>query len=325
MLKKLLRPLLFLFIILTLSGCSISFKNSKDTKVVPATNLSEATTTLETETPAPERYVITDVPVTDVATATIVTTVVATTSNGIVFDMTLDTDQDGLTDLQELGYRTDHLKTDSDGDGFSDRDEINSGYNPLGSGKNLLSLEDCSSLQDVEADTCYRNLSISKNDKTICENIVDRQGKYYCVVLAILRDGNIQPCDAIKTDYSEMFEDCVSDLSDYLQIKKPSELDRDAKIVADIKMMQMALEFYYNDNNKYPADVTEGSPISSGNTVYLEVTPSAVVGVSPVCAVDYQYKYTAISDNDYSLVYCLDNETQGIEAGTHTANPAGIK
>ncbi len=47
-----------------------------------------------------------------------------------------DTDGDGLTDRQEVEtYKTDPLKADTDGDNYSDGSEVQSGYNPLGSGK----------------------------------------------------------------------------------------------------------------------------------------------------------------------------------------------
>ena len=43
----------------------------------------------------------------------------------------LDSDQDGLTDAEEKLYGTDSHKKDTDGDGYSDGVEINSGYDPL--------------------------------------------------------------------------------------------------------------------------------------------------------------------------------------------------
>jgi len=48
----------------------------------------------------------------------------------------LDSDQDGLTDAEELNiYQTNPLQADSDGDGYTDGDEVRAGYNPLGEGK----------------------------------------------------------------------------------------------------------------------------------------------------------------------------------------------
>jgi len=48
----------------------------------------------------------------------------------------VDTDKDGLSDYEEVRiYLTNPLNTDSDGDGYLDGAEVNSGYNPNGTGK----------------------------------------------------------------------------------------------------------------------------------------------------------------------------------------------
>ena len=52
-------------------------------------------------------------------------------------DITLaDTDADGLSDYTEINqYKTDPLVSDSDGDTYLDGDEIDNGYDPLGPGR----------------------------------------------------------------------------------------------------------------------------------------------------------------------------------------------
>ncbi len=48
----------------------------------------------------------------------------------------IDTDGDGLTDYDEVNtYHTNPLKVDTDGDGFGDSAELRRGYDPLGPGK----------------------------------------------------------------------------------------------------------------------------------------------------------------------------------------------
>ena len=47
----------------------------------------------------------------------------------------LDSDNDGLTDLEETNFGTDLNNPDTDGDGYSDGEEVKNGYNPNGSGK----------------------------------------------------------------------------------------------------------------------------------------------------------------------------------------------
>jgi len=50
----------------------------------------------------------------------------------------VDTDGDNLSDYEEIKiYHTDPLNSDTDGDGYSDGVEVKSGYNPLGAGKML--------------------------------------------------------------------------------------------------------------------------------------------------------------------------------------------
>lgn len=48
---------------------------------------------------------------------------------------TPDRDADTLSDQAEVAYGTDPTKSDTDGDGFSDAEEIKNGYNPLGPGR----------------------------------------------------------------------------------------------------------------------------------------------------------------------------------------------
>jgi len=103
---------------------------------------------------------------------------------------------------------------------------------------------------------------------------------------------------------------------------------RDAKRVADIKQIQTALEIYYNDEFKYPANVSSGNPISGTTTdaVYMTVVPTAP---EPSDCDDESgsntYTYTAESDgSSYALTYCLGAKTGNVPAGSQTATPVGI-
>jgi Bacterial TSP3 repeat len=54
----------------------------------------------------------------------------------------MDTDSDGLSDYDELNfYNTNPYNADSDGDGFSDGEEVQNGYNPLGESMSIYSDE----------------------------------------------------------------------------------------------------------------------------------------------------------------------------------------
>ncbi|MFH1089597.1 MAG: hypothetical protein V1716_04195 [Candidatus Uhrbacteria bacterium] len=53
-----------------------------------------------------------------------------------ISDENIDSDSDGLSDYDEYHkYKTDPAKSDTDGDGYSDKVEIDGGYNPLGEGR----------------------------------------------------------------------------------------------------------------------------------------------------------------------------------------------
>lgn len=57
------------------------------------------------------------------------------TNSSISENLAKDSDNDGLTDMEEIIYGTDSQNPDSDGDGYKDGAEVDNGYNPLGPGK----------------------------------------------------------------------------------------------------------------------------------------------------------------------------------------------
>lgn len=54
----------------------------------------------------------------------------------------MDSDQDGLTDVQELALGTNPQSVDTDGDGQADLEELQSGHSPL-----VLQKELCDGLE----------------------------------------------------------------------------------------------------------------------------------------------------------------------------------
>lgn len=73
------------------------------------------------------------------------------------------------------------------------------------------------------------------------------------------------------------------------------EKARDAKRVADIKNIQLALETYYNDNLRYTTAVTQVAP------TYMSVVPK-----DPLTNLDYKYANTSTSCNAYHLGAILE-------------------
>jgi len=74
---------------------------------------------------------------TDTITGDITENTTDTTTDGLTEDNpgNEDADGDGLTTFDETQYGTDSSLADTDGDGYSDKEEIDSGYNPLGDGR----------------------------------------------------------------------------------------------------------------------------------------------------------------------------------------------
>ena len=77
---------------------------------------------------------------------------------------------------------------------------------------------------------------------------------------------------------------------------------RDARRVADLKEIQLALELYYNDNGKYPTSL---SLLPTGN--YISVVPT-----DPGSALGYAYDAigSSASCTSYHLGAKLENNTQ---------------
>lgn len=112
-----------------------------------------------------------------------------------------------------------------------------------------------------------------------------------------------------------------------LSLASNYEIDRQR--IADVKMMQTALERYYNEEGKYPDSIDSSRGIfSTAGNMYLAVVPTPPS--SPGSCQDFtNYKYTqqktVNEGTSYTLNYCLSGDTNGIPAGFQTATPSGIR
>jgi len=102
--------------------------------VVPVTNTliptttTEATTTTATSTASTTEATSTD---TSISSSTSPIVPSSTPVSMVPAPWSVDTDSDNLTDLEENLVGTSPVNPDTDGDGFKDGDEIDSGYSPL--------------------------------------------------------------------------------------------------------------------------------------------------------------------------------------------------
>ncbi len=115
---------------------------------------------------------------------------------------------------------------------------------------------------------------------------------------------------------------------------------RDARRVSDVKQIQTALELYYNDQTSYPVEATavtlgatgqttlssdNGFSDSPSGTTYVANVPTAPTPADGSCtSAQNNYSYTSADGSTYTITYCLGGATGGLDAGTHTATPAGI-
>ncbi len=133
----------------TTTATTIPAAPVQPTNTVNIDSTGPAAAAITTSTPA-KQFVPSDNPQ--------VTAPAAPAATSTAIDQNLDSDHDGLTDVEEAKYGTDPhnpdtdgdglsdgvevhiwftdpLKKDTDGDGYSDGQEVMSGYNPLGPGK----------------------------------------------------------------------------------------------------------------------------------------------------------------------------------------------
>jgi len=101
---------------------------------------------------------------------------------------------------------------------------------------------------------------------------------------------------------------------------------RDVVRVADIKNIQTALEFYFNDVGFYPAVVASGGAIANAGITYMALVPTAPIPADNTCnGVQNTYTYTRLTASTYTLDFCLGEETGGIGPGVVQASERGIQ
>jgi uncharacterized protein (TIGR02145 family)/prepilin-type N-terminal cleavage/methylation domain-containing protein len=99
---------------------------------------------------------------------------------------------------------------------------------------------------------------------------------------------------------------------------------RDAKRVADVKQIQIALELYYQDNNSYPPTLNPGESLSSNSITYMEQIPYPPTNLDGDCSTT-SYIYSTSNDNSYYTInFCISNNVGSFPAGNIAASPRGL-
>ncbi len=130
-------------------------------------------------------------------------------------------------------------------------------------------------------------------------------------------------------------------------IQNSRENARNAKRIADVKQMQIALELYYQDNGSYPSSLNPGESLASNSIVYMETIPFAPTPNDGTCSegentytylnpyrlnyfyIEYEpeqwtYHNWDYERNYYDIHFCLGEESGGLLAGEVVASPRGL-
>jgi len=107
-------------------------------------------------------------------------------------------------------------------------------------------------------------------------------------------------------------------------IQNSKAKSRDVKRVNDISQIQMALEKYYNKNQNYPAVLSD---LSSSTDIYLATIPEAPNQPDGDCTVEnneYVYTVSGTNNTNYTLSFCLGDNSGDLSAGVNQAVPGEI-
>src|SRR5574343_2007001 len=99
---------------------------------------------------------------------------------------------------------------------------------------------------------------------------------------------------------------------------------RDAKRLADVKQLQIALELYYQDNSNYPSTLLHGDTLASNSITYMETIPYPPTIIDGDCSTS-SYTYSTSNDQSYyNIHFCLSNSIGSLPAGEVVASPRGL-
>lgn len=106
---------------------------------------------------------------------------------------------------------------------------------------------------------------------------------------------------------------------------------RDARRIADLKQIQLALELYYDANGAYPVAISSANLVTPGYISVIPTDPSggsaysyvplAASGSTTVCS---SYHLGADLETSGSTALSADADKTVATAGTGEANPAGL-
>jgi prepilin-type N-terminal cleavage/methylation domain-containing protein len=106
-----------------------------------------------------------------------------------------------------------------------------------------------------------------------------------------------------------------------LSLNSARAKSRDAKRMADVKLIANAMELYFNDSGSYPVQTGDLVPNYLGTwPIYPGLSADGACGTG----LQYQFSGTPTATM-YEMVFCLGAQTGGYGAGQHTVSQYGIQ
>lgn len=162
---------------------------------------------------------------------------------------------------------------------------------------------------------CTYNENFKCFSDSLCSYTKDKDVKGWCLLLLYYSFGYQKKCSLLNSEYPNI--DCV--MTDTL----PANASRDTKTLYDVKKIQILLESHKNTNlysHSYPQN-----PYNTVRLFSIERFPVATKGVSSICSENYNYTYTFLDSENYTLSYCLDNTVGNLKAGINVATPQSLR
>jgi hypothetical protein len=230
----------------------------------------------------------------------------------------IDTDSDGLSDEMEAALGTKADNADTDGDKYTDKDELSRNFNPRGAGKMPIDISFSNKLKG--------SMVVQSNSPNLAWFIGD-DGKRYFMGSPVDAYKHMRSLDYWVSDWKKISSADSANTSTSATanvVPDPEMTKRDAQRLADIKSVQTALELFFNDNNKYPSSLSSDG--FADKFLSLSQIPSAPLPPDGNCTIGQNtYTYTPYGNyTSYNMTYCIGGTQSGIPPGYHTATPSGL-
>jgi prepilin-type N-terminal cleavage/methylation domain-containing protein len=116
----------------------------------------------------------------------------------------------------------------------------------------------------------------------------------------------------------------------YVYFNGMAQKGRDTRRVTEISQIQNALQLYYRDEGRYPDSLDFGGALvgSTSSTTYMAVVPENPTPRDDGNCPDSEFVYSTSTNvngkRDYSLRFCLAENTSNLSPGYSLANSLGI-